>query len=208
MSCIYNTFDKQTGLFCRVVYDWYSNHHQQTFSDMSALSPSCFLNNSPTFFSETAFAYLVTAMPFFLVIPSLAFKTPIAFSQERGDGCDDIKMIVVMIPTDLFFSSRSFIHNGSEVIRGKDYDLVVLDDLLERSYFGQPTETFWNASLLMQLFGQDALPFTSLTNRVSVGMFLLASHVYNQSTGKAQQILISNSYDAFLVSRNLDNLNP
>ena len=34
MSYIYNTFDKQTSLFCRIVYDWYSNHHRQTFSDI------------------------------------------------------------------------------------------------------------------------------------------------------------------------------
>ena len=108
-------------------------------------------------------------------------------------------MIVVMIQIDLFFKSRSFIHNSIKVIRGKDYDLVVLNDLLERGFLGQPTETFWNASLLMQLFGQDAFPFTSQTNRVSIGMFLLASHVCNQCTGKAQQILISNSYDAFFL---------
>ena len=47
---------------CVVVIAIISSVHSMA---MSALSPSCFLNNSPTFFSETAFAYLVTAVVFF-----------------------------------------------------------------------------------------------------------------------------------------------
>ena len=45
---------------------------------------------------------------------------------------------------------------GHLAFRHGDYDSLVFDDLLERGYFGQPTETSPNASLML-LFGQRML---------------------------------------------------